>query len=163
MIENMTYTFKLGGHTAEMMRLLGGVDFERYNSRVYFVSSGDQLSEAKALELERRIGSGDVSSSTLIHVRTLTNNNILQFRFVRIPRARRVHQSYLTSPFSTIHSLIFCLYHVCLRPLILTSNGRRRLADLVLLNGPGSCVPIVYSVFLSRVSLVLAYNTYKLS
>lgn len=146
-----------GGHTAEMMRLLGGVDFERYNSRVYFVSSGDQLSEAKALELEGHIGSGQVNTLTGMKTRLQTNINFTQFRFVRIPRARRVHQSYLTSPFSTIHSLIFCLYHVCLRPIVVSNDGRRRLADLILLNGPGSCVPIVYSVFLSRVSSTLVY------
>lgn len=49
-----------GGHTAEMMRLLSGVDFKRYSRRVYFVSSGDQLSESKALELEGKLGGGSV-------------------------------------------------------------------------------------------------------
>lgn len=59
-----------------MMRLLGGIDFERYNSRVYFVSSGDQLSEAKALELEQRIGSGDVSSVFKIEDAFTNSNSI---------------------------------------------------------------------------------------
>ena len=49
-----------GGHTAEMMRLLAGVNWSRYSTRTYIISSGDSLSEAKALELERSIGSGSV-------------------------------------------------------------------------------------------------------
>lgn len=47
-----------------MMRLLSGVDFKRYSSRVYFVSSGDQLSETKALELEAKVGGGNVCGFT---------------------------------------------------------------------------------------------------
>lgn len=41
-----------GGHTGEMIRLLHGVDFEDFPSRLYLVSSGDNLSLAKAAELE---------------------------------------------------------------------------------------------------------------
>ena len=64
-----------------------------------------------------------------------------------------MHQSYLTSPFTTLHSLAFCLRHVALAPLCSSSTpGRQRaFADLVLLNGPGSCVPIAASAFLPRV------------
>lgn len=49
-----------GGHTAEMMRILDGVDFERYSTRIYLISSGDLLSETKALSLEKKIDSGSV-------------------------------------------------------------------------------------------------------
>ncbi|BGP15147.1 hypothetical protein JCM10213_005392 [Rhodosporidiobolus nylandii] len=123
-----------GGHTAEMMRLVAHLDFaRRFTRRVWIISSGDGLSEAKALELERRIGSGE-------------------FRILRIPRARRVHQSYLTSPFTTLHSLAFCLWHISVAPLFL--DPRRRFADLILLNGPGSCVPIACSAFLPRLLAV---------
>lgn len=84
---------------------------------------------------------------------------------IHIPRARYVHQSFLTSPFTTLYSLAFCLWHVTLRPLITSPrraeankgaagrapSGKRAFADLVLLNGPGSCVPIAYAAFLPRV------------
>lgn len=43
-----------------MMRLLAGVNWTRYSTRTYIISSGDSLSEAKALELEKCIGSGSV-------------------------------------------------------------------------------------------------------
>lgn len=49
-----------GGHTAEMMRLVSGLDWQRYSTRVWIVSSGDQLSESKALALEKHIGTGSV-------------------------------------------------------------------------------------------------------
>ncbi|KAM0745645.1 oligosaccharide biosynthesis protein Alg14 like protein [Meredithblackwellia eburnea MCA 4105] len=122
-----------GGHTAEMIRILAGVDWQRYSVRTYLISSGDSLSEHKALELEKSIQSGS-------------------FTILRIPRARKVHQSYITSPFSTLHSLAYCLWIISLKPLLnVGSKSKPVFADLVLMNGPGSCVPIAYSAFGSRV------------
>ncbi|GAA5957646.1 hypothetical protein JCM21900_000779 [Sporobolomyces salmonicolor] len=120
-----------GGHTAEMMRVVGHLDWKRFSSRIWIISSGDGLSGAKALALEKQIGSGS-------------------FRILRIPRARRVHQSYVTSPFTTLYSLAYCLWHISLAPLLAGGRARRSFADLVLLNGPGSCVPIAASAFLPR-------------
>ncbi|BGO98617.1 UDP-N-acetylglucosamine transferase subunit [Rhodotorula toruloides] len=119
-----------GGHTAEMMRLVAHLDWRRFSRRTWIISSGDTLSEAKALALEKQIGTGE-------------------FRILRIPRARRVHQSYLTSPFTTLYSLAYCLWHIAIAPL-LDSRRRRVFADVVLLNGPGSCVPITCAAFLPR-------------
>lgn len=51
-----------GGHTAEMVRLLASVDWTRYSSRIYIVTAGDSLSQTRALELEARIGHGEVSA-----------------------------------------------------------------------------------------------------
>lgn len=75
-----------------------------------------------------------------------------QFTLLRIPRARRVHQSYLTSPFTTLYSLAYCLWHISLSPLLVARRDQRCFADLILLNGPGSCVPIACAAFLPRVS-----------
>ncbi|SCV70732.1 BQ2448_3494 [Microbotryum intermedium] len=119
-----------GGHTAEMMRLLSGVDWERYTTRTYLIGMGDKMSEDKALALERSINGG-------------------RFTILRIPRARKVHQSYLTSPFTTLYSLSYCLWFLTLVPLVNRSPGLV-FADVVLLNGPGSCVPIVLASFLPR-------------
>ncbi|GAA5843928.1 hypothetical protein JCM9279_003677 [Rhodotorula babjevae] len=144
----------LGGHTAEMMRLVAHLDWTRFPTRTWIISRGDTLSEHRALELERTIASG-------------------QFRILRIPRARKVHQSILTSPFTTLYSLASCVWHIALAPLLLlptatspsassspptspdSSGGQRRqrsrtFADVVLLNGPGSCVPITLAAFLPR-------------
>ncbi|BGP39218.1 UDP-N-acetylglucosamine transferase subunit [Rhodotorula kratochvilovae] len=111
-----------------MMRLVAHLDWSRFSRRVWIISSGDALSEAKALQLEQSIAAGE-------------------FRILRIPRARRVYQSYLTSPFTTLYSLAYCLWHITLAPLL---SPRRVFADLVLLNGPGSCVPITCAAFLPR-------------
>ncbi|GAA5823427.1 hypothetical protein JCM11251_000630 [Rhodosporidiobolus azoricus] len=135
-----------GGHTAEMTRLTANLDFDqRFTKRVWIVQSGDSMSEARALEIEKRIGGGE-------------------FRILRIPRARKVHQSYLSSIFTTLYTLAFTLWHIAIKPLFFplfppsTSSpanpplpSRRRLfADVILLNGPGSCVPIAFSAFLPR-------------
>ncbi|GEM08352.1 glycosyltransferase family 1 protein [Rhodotorula toruloides] len=113
-----------------MMRLVTHLEWRRFSRRTWIISSGDALSQTKALALEKEIGSGE-------------------FRILRIPRARRVHQSYLTSPFTTLYSLAFCIWHIAVAPL-LDDRGRRVFADVVLLNGPGSCVPITWAAFLPR-------------
>lgn len=41
-----------GGHTGEMIRLLYSLDYDKYPSRLYLVSSGDHHSLTKAEELE---------------------------------------------------------------------------------------------------------------
>lgn len=43
-----------GGHTAEMLRLIEPLNFDKYARRVYVVSSGDALSEGKARAFEIR-------------------------------------------------------------------------------------------------------------
>lgn len=138
-----------------MMRLVAHLDWKRFSRRIWIISSGDTLSETKALAFEKSIGTGEVSVvSTGYQSRKFKRAHRtvdrLQFRLLRIPRARRVHQSYLTSPFSTLYSLAFCLWHIAIAPMLATS-GRKVFADLVLLNGPGSCVPITIAAFLPRV------------
>lgn len=119
-----------------MLRLLCGLDFERFSERVYLVSSGDALSLAKVAELETARAAEPHPSPTGRPTWTVKE----------IPRARRVHQSFLTAPFTTLQS-----FGVCLRLLTLPSLlGSRGNADVILLNGPGSCVPIALAAFLPR-------------
>ncbi|GAA5937212.1 N-acetylglucosaminyldiphosphodolichol N-acetylglucosaminyltransferase anchoring subunit ALG14 [Sporobolomyces koalae] len=124
-----------GGHTAEMMRLVSHLDWSRYSTRTWIISSGDHLSERKALDFESTIDSG-------------------QFRILTIPRARRVHQSYLTSLFTTLYSFGFCLYHISLAPYLSPRRPRStKFADLILLNGPGSSVTIALAAFIPKLLL----------
>lgn len=58
----------------------------------------------------------------------------------RIPRSREVGQSYVTSIFTTLRSFI---HSICV--------AARVRPDLVLCNGPGTCLPIVVVVFLLRI------------
>lgn len=73
---------------------------------------------------------------------------IPQFTFLEIPRARRVHQSFLSTPYSSLICFGSCLWYLTLQPIL----NRVPFPDLVLLNGPGSAVPIALSTFLPRVS-----------
>lgn len=113
-----------GGHTAEMVRLLATLDFARYTPRVYLVSSGDAFSAGQAARLEAARGRDE------------------DYTVVEVPRARRVHQSFLTAPWTTLMSLAFTMRVIALDP---------RFADVVIMNGPGTCVPICLAVFAARV------------
>ena len=55
-----------------------------------------------------------------------------------IPRARNVGQSFFTSIFTTLAAFISALRFISLRP------------DLLLVNGPGVCYPVVLAIFLGN-------------
>ncbi|CBZ54874.1 Glycosyltransferase family protein, related [Neospora caninum Liverpool] len=59
------------------------------------------------------------------------------FRFSRIPRSREVGQAWVSSFFSSVQALLFCLRLVW-----------RLNPDLVLVNGPGTCVPVAVAALL---------------
>lgn len=123
-----------GGHTSEALALVSALDFDRYYPRKYFVSQGDILSAKKAIALESDRASASLSSSTT------------PYTVITIPRARRVHQSLLTTPFSSAISLIVCTYHVTINPLL----SGEPFADVLLVNGPGTCVMLCLAVYLNR-------------
>lgn len=57
-----------GGHTAEMLRLIESLNFDKYTRRIYVVSSGDTLSEGKAKAFEsRKCSSKDITVHLSIH------------------------------------------------------------------------------------------------
>lgn len=70
------------------------------------------------------------------------------FNIVTIPRARKVLQPLSTVPITALISLYTCLKEVTLKPLF----NNRPFGDLLLLNGPGTCVPLFMAVFINRVS-----------
>lgn len=74
-----------------------------------------------------------------------------QYTVIELPRARRVHQSFLTAPATTLRTFIYALNICFLRPLF---KGDR-FADVLLLNGPGTGVPLACACFLSRASAIL--------
>lgn len=110
-----------GGHTAEMLRLLRGTDFNHYQPRVYVVATGDKMSMEKVEKLESDCG----------------NRAELDIR--EIPRARKVRQSYWTSIFSTLLAIGYSFR------LVLGT-----LPQLVLCNGPGTCIPICFTAYLLK-------------
>ncbi|XP_044735317.1 UDP-N-acetylglucosamine transferase subunit ALG14 homolog, partial [Chrysoperla carnea] len=106
-----------GGHTSEMLQIIEILDKNKYEPIIYMLADTDQTSLNKINQLN------------------LINNN----NYYLIPRSRQVHQSYLTSVFSTIQSLIYVLYL-----LIFKINQ----LNLIICNGPGTCVPIILTSFI---------------
>lgn len=119
-----------GGHTTEMLSILQALPRDRYTPRVYVVSSGDTLSLPKAREAE----GGTLAPHPM--------------QGLVIPRARTVRQSWLTTPFTVLGSLAYCLWHVGLAPWWLR---RTPWADVLVMNGPATCVPVVAAIWAMRV------------
>ena len=109
-----------------MVRLLSTLDFDRYTPRVYLVSTGDAFSLGQAARLEA------------------ARDKDAAYTVVEVPRARRVHQSFVTAPWTTLLSLAFMIRTITLDP---------NFADAVIMNGPGTCVPICLAVFAARVRI----------
>lgn len=128
-----------GGHTTEALKLASALDFGRYSPRTYIVSEGDTLSAQKALALEH-IKAADHAFS----------DDQPQYKLLFIPRARRVHQSLLSTPPDAVRSLLACMRFVSVRPLFKKGAFRQPVVDLLILNGPGTCVILCAAIFLNR-------------
>lgn len=114
-----------GGHTTEMLKLIKDMDCKKYYPRYYFVARSDTTSVAKIQNFEKNKSQTD------------------GYKIIKIPRSRVVHQSYLTSILTTSFSIIYSFPIVCtIRP------------DLVLCNGPGTCIPICGITFLLKASFI---------
>lgn len=111
-----------GGHTAEMLLMLQTVGMGRWRKRTWVVSSGDGFSAGLAGDFEARL-----------------KGRYGGFGIVELPRARRVHQSLLTAPFSSL---------VCLWAAMKTVANDA--PDVVLTNGPGTGVIVVLSSLILR-------------
>lgn len=113
-----------GGHTTEILRLLGSLS-SAYSPRHYVIADTDKMSANKINSFERNRADRDPG--------TMHREYVIH----RIPRSREVQQSWLSTVLTTLHSmwLSFPLIHQ-VKP------------DLVLCNGPGTCVPICVSALL---------------
>lgn len=65
------------------------------------------------------------------------------YQVIQIARSRKVKQSYMSSIITTIISIIHCL------PLLLNIQP-----DLILCNGPATCVPVCYVAFLLKLCFI---------
>lgn len=112
-----------GGHTSEMQCLIKNLPIDRYTPLIAVIANTDTTSQS-------RIEAEDFNSK----------GNRVPDVIYRIPRSREVGQLYLTSIISTLYAMIYALFIVaCTRP------------ELVICNGPGTCVPIVFMTFVFRV------------
>uniref|UniRef100_T1JLJ3 UDP-N-acetylglucosamine transferase subunit ALG14 n=1 Tax=Strigamia maritima TaxID=126957 RepID=T1JLJ3_STRMM len=81
-------TLGSGGHTSEMLRLVHSLG-PKFAPKVYIVGKSDEMSKEK--------------------IRTMNSTEKTSSQLICIPRSRNVHQSYLTSVFTTIYSCLYCL------------------------------------------------------
>ncbi|KAH7888744.1 glycosyltransferase family 1 protein [Phlebopus sp. FC_14] len=128
-----------GGHTGEALMLISALDFSRYSPRTYIVTEGDPLSAQKALALE------DVKAAADDRPRERQ-----MYRLQTIPRARRVHQSLLSTPPTALISFLACVYLITFSPLVENGSLRKPYANLLILNGPGTCVSLCAAVMLNK-------------
>lgn len=118
-----------GGHTAEMINLLAVLQMDRFKPRFYIAAATDNMSLQKASILENsfldKAQDGGVVGTS---------------HFMQIYRSREVGQSYITSIGTTFISLTHALWLMFrIRP------------QVILCNGPGTCIPLCIIAFLFKV------------
>ena len=109
-----------GGHTMEMLRLLSGMDLVNFSQRVYVTADADAMSIKKITTFEQSHGNGE----PLIK---------------KIPRARQVLESYVSAVLSTLIAIFYTF------PITFNT-----LPDLLLCNGPGTCIPLCFWCFVLK-------------
>ncbi|ERN11303.1 UDP-N-acetylglucosamine transferase subunit ALG14 homolog isoform X1 [Amborella trichopoda] len=118
-----------GGHTAEMLNLVAVLHRDRFYPRCYVAAATDNMSLQKARVLEESYS-----------YETNVGKMVEAAQFMQIYRSREVGQSYFTSIGTTIFAMLHALWMTfIIRP------------DMVLCNGPGTCIPICVAAFLFKV------------
>ena len=72
------------------------------------------------------------------------------YSFLALPRARRVGQPLFSTLISSLYTLLIAICHIFLLPLL--RNPRQTWVDVLLINGPGTCVVLVLVSWMRRVS-----------
>ncbi|WVQ77990.1 hypothetical protein IAT38_000071 [Cryptococcus sp. DSM 104549] len=129
-----------GGHTSEMKALLSTLDFDRYQPRTYIHCHGDTLS---------LIAVADLELANRTHVRAD------MYDLLPLPRARQVAQPPLSTLFSAMKTVFVAVCHLFILPLL--RHPSTPFADLLLINGPGTCVVLVLVSWIRRI-LGLSYT-----
>ncbi|KAL8231946.1 hypothetical protein R6Q57_001724 [Mikania cordata] len=117
-----------GGHTAEMINVLCVLQKDRFAPRFYIAAATDNMSLQKA-----RVFEDTLDDKTSLQGPECT-------KFMQIYRSREVGQSYFTSVWTTLLALCHALWlMVKIRP------------QVILCNGPGTCIPICAIAFIFKV------------
>ncbi|PON39963.1 Oligosaccharide biosynthesis protein Alg14-like [Parasponia andersonii] len=117
-----------GGHTAEMLNLLAVLQKDRFSPRFYIAAATDNMSLQKARSFENSLANE-------------TGDKVVETsQFMQIYRSREVGQSYITSVWTTLLALAHGLWlMIKIRP------------EVILCNGPGTCVPLCIIAFLFKI------------
>ncbi|KAL6079106.1 UDP-N-acetylglucosamine transferase subunit [Balamuthia mandrillaris] len=124
-----------GGHTAEMLTLLRSMDCHaRYTPRLYVIASTDGHSKTKMSQFEESLMQQRHKASS-----SSSASSSLGYATYLVPRSREVGQSYLSSVWTTAYAFVYSVAIVL-----------RTMPDLILCNGPGTCVPICVAAYIPK-------------
>jgi len=141
-----------GGHTTEMLQLLRNLDAQRYRYRTWVFSAGDAFSAERAREYEACVAARAAADGREHEM----SEREAVFRVVEVPRARRVHQSFVTAPWSAARCLAACLGVVSGAGYAETGRKQRHARalydypNLIVANGPGTAVMVVLAALMLR-------------
>ena len=143
-----------GGHTAEMISLLENLDTRSYTHRSYVVGEGDDFSTDKAVEFEHGLARKATQQDIDRNPRAGSKNTYGSYDIAYVPRARKIHQSLLTTHYSSLRCLFAC-FTVLRRPAQFLGASRSLhrtygYPDLVLTNGPATSVILILASLLLR-------------
>ncbi|SLM40404.1 Oligosaccharide biosynthesis protein Alg14-like [Lasallia pustulata] len=145
-----------GGHTAEMLSLLRDLDPASYTHRSYVISAGDDFSARKAAEFEEGLRERARQRALLAADREANEERWDTYDIAVVPRARKIHQSLLTTPFSALRCLFAC-FAILRSPNVGPSPSSSpalhtppQYPDLILSNGPGTGVMVILASLLLR-------------
>ncbi|CAL4060511.1 unnamed protein product [Meganyctiphanes norvegica] len=111
-----------GGHTGEMLKIISGLDSKKFAPRIYVAAESDSISIMRLQEMESR------------------EEEKHEYTVEVIPRSREVGQSWISSAFTTVWALMVCFRVVW-----------HHRPDLIITNGPGTCVPICAVAFILHI------------
>lgn len=111
-----------GGHTSELIRLMSSLP-NNFTPRVYILATSDKMSLNKINSFEENYKLADSG----------------KYEIYRIPRSREVRQSWISTVWTTLYAFAHSM------PLVWSIKP-----DLILCNGPGTCVPICFISFLFK-------------
>ena len=134
-----------------MLAILRNLDTSSYTHRTYVVSQGDDFSSRKATDFETSLAkSKRADDNNNLPCDTKRRDENTAYDIYVVPRARKIHQSILTTPVSAVHCLMSCI-HILHSPSPSTrTSGPRQYPDLVMTNGPGTAVCVVLACLLLR-------------
>ncbi len=135
-----------GGHTREMLKIVEQLNCRRFSPRIYIMANTDTNSFTKITAVEEALRrklktGGENEGMEKAAVRDASADPEEEaYKICYIPRSREVHQGYATSMVSTLIATVYAMGVVA-----------KHRPELILCNGPGTCVPICIAGFLARV------------
>ncbi|XP_029035181.1 UDP-N-acetylglucosamine transferase subunit ALG14 homolog [Osmia bicornis bicornis] len=85
----------------------------------------------------------DTDIMSMEKIKSLEKNNV-DYKAYKIRRSREIHQSYYTSVYTTIYAILESV------PILWKERP-----ELILCNGPGTCVPLCITAFLFKVFYIM--------